>query len=200
MKTLYQSYFKRLIDIISGLIALPFVLIFMAIVWVLVLFDDRGPLFYAAPRMGKDGRIFKMYKFRSMKVDSPDLRNVDGSTFNGTNDPRVTKIGKFLRKTSIDEIPQLLNVLKGDMSLIGPRPSLTTTPYEKYNPVRRKRVSVRPGVTGYSQAYFRNSISQDDKFKKDCWYVDHITFVNDMKIIGQTILSVIKRDNIYINR
>lgn len=194
---MYRNFFKRIIDIIFGLASLPFILILMAGVWILILIDDRGPLFYAAPRMGKDGNIFKMYKFRSMKVNSPDLRNADGSTFNGTDDPRVTKVGRFLRKTSLDEIPQLLNVLTGDMSLIGPRPSLTTTPYEKYSDIRKKRVSVRPGVTGYSQAYFRNSISQDEKFEKDCWYVDNITFVNDLKIIVKTIISVIKKDNIY---
>ncbi len=194
---MYKIIFKRIIDIILGSAALPFILILMTIVWIFILFDDRGPLFYAAPRMGKNGRIFKMYKFRSMKVNSPDLRNADGSTFNGTDDSRVTKVGKFLRKTSIDEIPQFLNVFIGDMSLIGPRPSLTTTPYEQYSDIRKKRVSVRPGVTGYSQAYFRNSISQDEKFEKDCWYVDNITFLNDLKIIGKTILSVMRRDNIY---
>ena len=194
---MYRNFFKRIIDIVFGLVALPFILILMAIVWIFVFIDDRGPLFYAAPRMGKNGHIFKMYKFRSMKVNSPDLRNADGSTFNGTNDPRVTKVGKFLRKTSLDEIPQLLNVLTGDMSLIGPRPSLTTTPYEEYSDIRKKRVSVRPGVTGYSQAYFRNSISQDEKFENDCRYVDNITFGNDVKIIAKTIRSVIKRDNIY---
>lgn len=194
---MYKNFFKRIIDIVCGLIALPFILILTFIVWLMILFDDRGPLFYAAPRMGKDGSIFRMYKYRSMKVNSPDIRNADGSTFNASNDPRVTKIGKFLRKTSIDEIPQLLNVLTGDMSLIGPRPSLTTTPYEKYDDIRKKRVSIRPGVTGYSQAYFRNSISQEAKFEKDCWYVDNITFANDVRIIIKTVLSVLKNDNIY---
>ena len=162
--------------------------------------DDGGPIFHRGERMGKDGRIFRMFKFRSMKVNSPDLRNADGSTFNGDTDPRVTRIGKILRKTSIDEIPQLINVLLGDMSLIGPRPSLTTTPYSQYNDIRKKRVSVRPGVTGYSQAYFRNSITQEEKFKYDCDYVDNITFTGDVKILKRTILSVLKRDNIYVKQ
>ena len=101
---------------------------------------------------------------------------------------------------NIDEIPQLINVLLGDMSLIGPRPSLTTTPYSQYNDIRKKRVSVRPGVTGYSQAYFRNSITQEEKFKYDCDYVDNITFTGDVKILKRTILSVLKRDNIYVKQ
>lgn len=195
---MYKKVFKRLIDIIAGICVLPFIIIISIIVWVFILFDDRGPLFYSAPRMGKNGKIFNMLKFRSMKVNSPDLRNSDGSTYNGDSDPRVTKVGKFLRATSIDEIPQLLNVLVGDMSLIGPRPSLTTTPYEKYNEVRKKRVTVRPGVTGYSQAYFRNSITQAEKFEHDCEYVDSISFKNDLNIFFKTIKSVLRKDNIYI--
>lgn len=197
---MYRHFFKRLTDFSVGVLALPFVLIISLGVWVFILIDDRGPLFYYAKRMGKDGRVFKMFKFRSMKVDSPDLRNADGSTFNGDNDPRVTRFGRILRKTSIDELPQLFNVLLGDMSLIGPRPSLTTTPYSQYNEIRRKRVSIRPGVTGYSQAYFRNSISQEEKFKYDCEYVDNISFIGDVKILIKTILSVIKRDNIYVKQ
>lgn len=195
---MYKKVFKRIFDIIAGICVLPFIIIISIIVWVFILFDDRGPLFYSAPRMGKNGKIFNMLKFRSMKVNSPDLRNSDGSTYNGDSDPRVTKVGKFLRATSIDEIPQLLNVLVGDMSLIGPRPSLTTTPYEKYNEVRKKRVTVRPGVTGYSQAYFRNSITQAEKFEHDCEYVDSISFKNDLNIFFKTIKSVLRKDNIYI--
>lgn len=196
---MYKAFFKRIIDIIAGICLLPFIILLSIFVWIIILFDDRGPLFYAAPRMGKDGKIFKMYKYRSMKVNSPDIRNSDGSTYNGDSDPRVTKVGRFLRATSIDEFPQFINVLIGDMSLIGPRPSLTTTPYEAYSDVRKKRVSVRPGVTGYSQAYYRNSISQDEKFQHDCEYVDNISFVNDYKIILQTIKSVLKKENIYVS-
>lgn len=196
---MYKKVLKRLIDIIVGISVLPFIMIISIIVWVFILFDDRGHLFYSAPRMGKNGKIFNMLKFRSMKENSPDLRNSDGSTYNGDSDPRVTKVGRFLRATSIDEIPQFLNVLLGDMSLIGPRPSLTTTPYEKYNEIRKKRVTVRPGVTGYSQAYFRNSITQDEKFEHDCEYVDSISFKNDLNIFFKTIKSVLRKDNIYVN-
>lgn len=187
-------------DFLTALCAMPFILILIVIVGIAIFIEDRGPVFYKAPRMGRNGRIFNMYKFRSMKVNSPDLRNEDGSTFNAENDPRVTLIGRFLRKTSIDELPQILNILIGDMSIIGPRPSLTTTPYEQYSDIRKKRVSVKPGITGYSQAYFRNSISQDEKFAYDCEYVDNISFSTDLNILLKTISSVIRRDNIYIKQ
>lgn len=197
---MYRNAIKRLMDFSVSAFAMPILVPLIAAVAIGIKLDDGGPIFHRGERMGKDGRIFKMFKFRSMKVNSPDLRNADGSTFNGDTDPRVTRIGKILRKTSIDEIPQLINVLLGDMSLIGPRPSLTTTPYSQYNDIRKKRVSVRPGVTGYSQAYFRNSITQEEKFKYDCDYVDNITFTGDVKILKRTILSVLKRDNIYVKQ
>lgn len=194
---MYKKYFKRLLDFLVALFALPFILILIVFVGTVIFIADGGPIFYKAPRMGRNGHIFKMYKFRSMKVNSPDLRNADGSTFNSEYDSRVTRVGRILRKTSIDEIPQLLNVLLGDMSIIGPRPSLATTPYEAYSEIRKKRVSVRPGITGYSQAYFRNSISQDDKFAYDCIYVDNISLGQDVKILLKTVSSVFKRENIY---
>lgn len=143
---------------------------------------------------------FKMYKFRSMYVNSPDVRNLDGSTFNGHDDPRVTPIGRFMRKTSIDEIPQFLNVLIGDMSFVGPRPTLATKSFEEVEVERRKRYDVKPCITGYAQAYFRNSISQEDKFKYDLYYVDHVSFKLDLKILSQTMISVIKRENIYVKK
>lgn len=121
------KFFKRLFDIIISLIALPFVLLVILIFGPIIYFTDKGPIFYNAPRLGKKGKVFKMYKLRSMKVNSPDLKNADGSTYNGKNDPRVTKIGKFLRKTSLDEFPQFFNVLKGDMSFIGERGIIETT-------------------------------------------------------------------------
>ena len=146
--------------------------------------------------MGKDGRIYKMFKLRSMYMNAPDIRNADGSTFNADKDPRVTPIGHFIRKTSLDEFPQFLNVLIGDMSFVGPRPSLTTTPYSEYNEIRRKRVSVKPGVSGYAQAYFRNSISQDEKFRWDAYYADHISLWMDIKVLLMTVRSVLWRENI----
>ncbi len=196
---MYRRFFKRVIDFILSLFVLPFVLFLVVIIGPIIYFTDKGPIFYNAERMGMNGKIFKMYKFRSMYVNAPDIRNADGSTFNSDNDVRVTPIGHILRKTSLDEFPQFLNVLLGDMSFVGPRPSLTTTPYSDYDEIRRKRVEVRPGITGYSQAYFRNSISQDEKFRLDAEYVDKISVWLDIKILFQTALSVLGNKNINNN-
>ena len=196
---MYKKYVKRGIDFLVALIATPFVLILILIMAPIIYLDDHGPVFYNATRRGKDGRTFQMFKFRSMYVNSPDLKNPDGSTFNSADDPRVTKIGKFMRKTSIDEVPQILNVLKGDMSFIGPRPTLAHTPYDQLDAMRKKRLTVRPGITGYAQAYYRNSITQDEKFQYDCYYTDHVTFLLDIKIFLKTIFSVLGRKNIYVS-
>jgi len=119
---MYKHFFKGLFDFILSLIAFPFLILIIFIVGIMIKIDDGGPIFYTAKRIGKNGKLFKMVKFRSMKVNAPDIRLADGSTYNGEDDPRVTKIGKILRKTSIDELPQILNVLTFKMSFIGPRP------------------------------------------------------------------------------
>ena len=193
---MYKHFFKRFIDIILSLIALPLVLLVIIIMAPVIYFEDRGPIFYNATRRGRNGKNFKMFKLRSMYVNAPDLKNPDGSTFNSEKDPRVTKIGRFMRKTSVDELPQILNVLIGDMSFIGPRPTLALTPYEELPELRKKRLQVRPGITGYAQAYYRNSITQDEKFKHDCYYVDNVSFLLDIKILFKTVFSVLKRENI----
>lgn len=195
-------FFKRLIDILLSLIALPFVILIILIFAPIIYITDKGPVFYNADRLGKKGKVFKMYKLRSMKVNSPNIKNSDGSTYNGENDPRVTKIGRILRKTSLDEVPQFLNVLKGDLSLIGPRPHMTTSyqGYEKLDDKRKRRLDVRPGITGYSQAYFRNSITSEQKIENDVYYVENLSFVMDVKILIQTIKSVLKRENIYVSQ
>ncbi len=196
---MYRHFFKRLFDILVSLVALPFVLLVVVVFAPIIYLEDRGPVFYNATRRGKDGRNFKMFKLRSMHVNAPSLRNSDGSTYTNDYDPRVTKIGRLLRKFSIDEFPQFLNVLKGDMSLIGPRPTLATKPYDTLDEARRKRLQVRPGITGYSQAYFRNSITQDEKIKYDCEYVDKVSLWFDIKIMFQTVYIVIARKNINAN-
>ncbi|MBP3626443.1 MAG: sugar transferase [Clostridia bacterium] len=197
---MYKSFFKRFIDIVVSLVALPFFCLGFIFIAPLIYLTDKGPVFYNATRRGKNGKDFKMYKFRSMKVNAPDMRNADGSTYSGNDDPRVTKIGKILRKTSLDEIPQFLNVLKGDMSLIGPRPTLATKEYIKseLDENRRKHYSVRPGITGYSQAYFRNSITQEEKFANDAFYADNVTFIFDLKILFKTVASVLGQKNINV--
>ena len=136
---IYKKYIKRVLDILVALLLLPFLLILIIIISPMIIIDDRGPVFYLAKRRGLNGKIFKMYKFRSMKVNAPDIRNSDGSTYNADDDPRITRVGRFLRKTSIDEIPQILNVLKGEMSIIGPRPTTTDRPLKEYDKKRKKR-------------------------------------------------------------
>lgn len=195
---MYKYFFKRLIDIIIGLLALPFVLIVIICSAPFIYFYDKGPVFYNATRAGKDYKPFKMFKLRTMYVNSPDLKNPDGSTYNSDNDPRVTPIGKFLRKTSLDEFPQFINVLLGDMSFIGPRPKLYN-PHKYPNGLEgdmKVSFNVKPGISGYAQAYFRNSITEDEKFYWDAYYADNICFFLDMRIIIHSIYSVITRKNI----
>lgn len=196
---MYKKYFKRAIDILVSLIFLPLILILILVVGILIKLDDGGSVFYFANRRGINGNPFNMVKFRSMKEKAPDIRNEDGSTFNSENDPRITKIGKFLRKTSIDEIPQLINVLIGDMSLIGPRPNMATKQFDELSMGEQQRVRIKPGITGYSQAFYRNSISMDEKTKLDNYYIDNVSFLLDMKIILQTLKTVILKENINAN-
>ena len=194
---MYKHFFKRLFDFLIALCCLPFILLVIIVVAPFIYFTDRGPIFYNAKRAGKNGKEFKMYKFRSMYVNAPDLRNADGSTFNSDNDPRVTKIGHILRKTSVDELPQLLNVLTGDMSFVGPRPTLPLkVDVDDLEGDHRKRYAVRPGITGYAQAYYRNSIGQEEKFRYDCYYVDNLTLWMDIKVLYNTFVSVLRHKNI----
>ena len=195
---MYSLYYKRFLDILIGLIALPFVLLVVFLCAPLIWLTDKGPVFYNAKRVGKDYKPFTMFKLRSMYVNSPDLKNADGSTFNSDDDPRVTPIGRFMRKTSLDEFPQFLNILRGDMSLIGPRPKLyvPSIQYEQLNDDQKKSYTVKPGITGYAQAYYRNSITQDEKFHWDAYYAEHLSLGLDMKILFHTFYSVIARKNI----
>lgn len=194
---MYKKYIKRILDFLCSIIALPFWLIIFLIVTPFIYFEDRGPIFYNAPRLGKDGKIFTMFKFRSMKVNAQDIRNEDGSTYNAADDPRLTRIGKFLRKTSIDETPQLLNVFKGEMSLVGPRPDLPEH-RELYEGNEQRKLEVRPGISGYNQAYFRNQITWKKRIRNDIYYVDNLSFALDMKIIINTMKIIFKKEGVYI--
>lgn len=192
---MYKLLFKRLVDIMVGLCALPIVITFVLIFAPIIYIEDKGSIFYLAKRIGKSGKTFNMYKFRSMKMNAPDIRMENGDTYNGDDDPRVTKIGRFMRKTSIDEIPQFLNVLNGTMSFIGPRPD---TPaflhvYETEYPAILK---IKPGLTGYNQAYFRNSIDGAEKMRNDNYYAEYLSFWLDIKIVFKTIKTVLCRENI----
>lgn len=194
---MYKNYFKRLFDIIGALLAVPFVVLIGLFVGFAIYSEDKGDVFYLASRRGRYGKIFKMFKFRSMKMNAPDIRNSDNSTFNSPDDPRVTKVGKFIRRTSIDELPQFFNILIGDMSFIGPRPVTIDRPLSEYDEKRKIRLEVRPGITGYAQAYFRNSISNEEKLEKDALYAQNVTFWGDVKIIIATVNTVLFRKNIY---
>lgn len=195
---MYVHFFKRFFDILIGLVLFPFVLLLIIIFGPIIWLEDKGPIFYVGKRLGKDGKPFGMIKFRSMKVNAPDIRLADGSTYNGDDDPRVTKIGKFLRKTSIDEIPQFLNVLFGQMSFIGPRPDPLDW-LDKYKPEERIFLTLKPGITGYNQAYYRNSASTQEKIDHDVFYAKNISFWLDVKIIFKTIKTVLLRENINVD-
>lgn len=197
-KGFYQLGIKRLIDIIICLIALPFVLIILIPVAIAIKIEDQGPIFYHSGRIGVGFKEFGMLKFRSMKVNAPDLRNEDGSTFNSNVDPRVTKVGHFLRETSIDEIPQIFNILKGDMSIIGPRPGDVESK-DTYDNEEKDKLLIRPGITGYTQAYYRNNLGVREKRLYDAWYAHNVSFMLDIKIFFKTIATVLKRENIYTN-
>lgn len=196
---MYKYFFKRVIDIIIGLIALPIVLFIIVIFAPFIYLTDKGPIFYNAIRIGKDLKGYKMFKLRSMYVNAPDIRNADGSTYNSHNDSRVTPIGRFLRKSSLDEFPQFLNVLLGHMSFIGPRPATPKIFEEEITPIMRKHFDVKPGITGYTQAYYRNAIEKQKRYELDAYYSENVSFMLDIKILLRTIMTVIRSKNIYHN-
>ena len=193
---MYKQFVKRLLDVLIGIMGLPFFLIALLIFGPMIRLTDHGPVFYNAERIGKDGKLFKMYKFRSMRVNAPDIRLADGSTYNGEDDPRVTTIGKFMRAMSIDELPQVLNILNGTMSLIGPRPDPPDW-LDRYPEDIKVFLTVRPGLTGYCQAYWRNGADGEEKMKADAYYAQHVSFIFDVKIFFRTIAMVLGRGGTY---
>lgn len=194
---MYLRFGKRVCDLVVSIVALPFVLIIIAVLAPIIHFEDKGPVFYNAPRVGKDGRDFKMYKLRSMRVNAPDLVMEDGSTYNGADDPRMTKIGAFMRRTSLDEIPQFLNVLKGDMSVVGPRPDLRRET-ELYEGDEGEKLTVKPGITGYAAVYGRNSLPWHDRLALDVYYVRNVTFALDVKVFFRTFSTVFKQEGVFV--
>lgn len=187
---MYKNYFKRVLDFVISLLALLLIGWFLIIITIWLHFANKGAgAFFFQERPGKDARIFKVIKFKTMT----DERDAEGKLLPDAE--RLTKVGKFVRSTSIDELPQLINVLKGDMALIGPRPLLV-----KYLPLysseQARRHEVRPGISGWAQCHGRNAISWTEKFKLDVWYVDHCTLWTDLQVIWITIMKVIKRADI----
>ena len=197
-KSVYQLVIKRGIDIIACLIALPFVIIVLIPVAIAIKIEDHGPVFYSSKRLGVGFKEFGMLKFRSMKVNAPDIRNNDGSTYNSSKDLRVTRVGHILRETSVDEIPQIFNILKGDMSIIGPRPGDVESK-DTYKEDEKDKLLIRPGITGYTQAYYRNNLGVREKRLYDAWYAHNTSFILDVRIFFKTIKTVLKKENIYTN-
>lgn len=195
---MYLKYFKRIFDIICSILVLPIFLLIFFIIAILIKFEDIGPVFYLSDRIGKNSKIFKMIKFRTMKVNAPLLLNDDGSTYNSKNDPRVTKIGKILRSTSLDETPQIINVLRGDMSVVGPRASLSGA-LGSFLDDEIDKMNVRPGITGYVQAYYRNTLPNREKRLKDAWYANNVSFWLDLKIVFFTVKTVFTKSGLYTN-
>ena len=186
---MYRHFFKRFLDFWIALIVLICIspLLVVVYLWLTIANKGAGALFFQE-RPGKDGKIFKVIKFKTM-----DERGADGELL--PDEQRLTKVGRFVRSTSIDELPQLINVLKGDMALIGPRPLLVQY-LPLYNKEQARRHEVRPGITGWAQSNGRNAICWSEKFKYDVWYVDHVSFWTDLKVVYMTIVMVLKREGI----
>ncbi len=195
MRRLYVNI-KMVIDFFIALVLLPILMLVLIPSAICIKLEDGGPVFYMGERLGRRGKVFKMYKLRTMKVNAPDIRLEDGSTYNAEDDPRVTRFGRFARKTSIDELPQILNILKGEMAFVGPRPDLPDD-IKTYSKKERKILLVRPGITGYNQAVNRNSVTAHEKLKNDVYYVEHMSFAFDIKIILMTIKTVVSHKNVY---
>ena len=186
----YKHFLKRFLDFWISLIALIGISPILLVVTIWLHFANKGEgAFFFQERPGKDGKIFKVIKFKTMT----DERDAEGNLL--PDEDRLTKVGKFVRSTSIDELPQLINVLKGDMALIGPRPLLVQY-LPLYSPEQARRHEVRPGISGWAQCHGRNAISWTEKFKLDVWYVDHCSFITDLKVIFYTIKKVFLRDGI----
>ena len=187
---MYKSFFKRLIDFTVVLIALLLIWPILLVVTIWLHFANKGAgAFFTQERPGKDGKIFKVIKYKTMT----DERDAEGNLL--PDSERLTKVGRFVRSTSIDELPQLINVLKGDMSLIGPRPLLPQY-LSLYSAEQARRHEVRPGITGWAQCHGRNAITWTEKFKLDVWYVDNISFATDLKVLFITIKKVLCREDI----
>ena len=187
---MYRAFFKRVIDFSVALVALLLILPILLVVAIVLYFANKeAGVFFIQERPGKNGKLFKILKFKTMT----EARDADGNVL--PDEARLTRMGRFVRSTSIDELPQLLNVLKGDMSLIGPRPLLPQY-LPLYTPEQARRHEVRPGITGWAQVHGRNAISWSEKFRLDVWYVDHLSLRTDMRVIGMTIQKVLMRADI----
>lgn len=195
---MYKKYFKRLIDLFLSIIGLLVSLVPFIIIIIALKIDSKGPVFFKQKRLGEHGNEFEILKFRTMVIGAEKMG--DGLAIKSESDNRITKVGRFLRKTSLDELPQFINIVRGDMSLIGPRPPVTYHPYKGYNQYpeyAKKRFEAKPGITGLAQVVYRNSATWEERFVYDIKYVENITFMNDLKLIFQTLYSLIKKEDVY---
>lgn len=198
---LVYNFFKRSFDIISASIGILFLLPLFIVLAILVKLDSKGPIFFSHKRIGKNGKIIGIYKFRSMVSNSEEIfknfteeqKKEFEKNFKLDDDPRITKIGGFLRKTSLDELPQLLNIIKGDMSVVGPRP-IVRAEVEKYGVCADKLFSVKPGLTGFWQTNGRSDTTYEERVQMDMYYIDNRSFLLDIRIILKTVISVIRKE------
>ena len=191
---IYKNGLKRVIDCAIAAPALLVAAIPMALIAIAVKLDSPGPVIFRQQRLGRDGRIFDMLKFRSMCLNA---EHMGSGVYSEKGDKRVTRVGRFLRATSLDELPQLINILRGDMALIGPRPPLTYHPWplEEYTPEQRRMFEVRPGITGWAQINGRKAVEWHRRIELNVWYVDHVSFSLDVRIFFLTIKKVLRNEN-----
>ncbi len=185
---MYLTFFKRVIDLIISITGIILLWPLFFIIGVLIKCESEGPIFFNQERIGKNGKVFKIHKFRSMYVNAEDF-----GVYSNKKDKRVTKVGRILRMTSLDEIPQLLNMLVGDMSLIGPRPPLTYHPwtFDEYTEEQKHMFDVRPGLTGWAQIHGRKDVEWNKRIELNVWYANNVSFLLDLKIFFITIIKVI---------
>jgi exopolysaccharide biosynthesis polyprenyl glycosylphosphotransferase len=192
----YSKLVKRGFDLFASTIAIAILSPLFILVAIAIKMDSKGPVFFTQDRVGKDGKLFRIIKFRSM-LTFEESYLADGTPM--SNYDRITRVGRFLRKTSLDELPQLFNVLKGDMSIVGPRPTL---PYqvEKYNATQRQRLAVRPGLTGLAQINGRNELTWEEKIQYDLKYIQSLSFLNDLQIIFKTVFVVLRGEKVEFSK
>lgn len=193
-QNMYKNGIKRILDLIISVLGLLICVVPMVIVALLIRLESPGPAIFRQRRIGKDGKEFELLKFRSMCLGA---EHTGSGVYSGKGDTRVTRIGRILRTTSIDELPQMINILRGDMSLIGPRPPLTYHPWpiEAYTDEQRRMFEVRPGITGWAQVNGRKGVEWHHRIELNVWYVDHVSFLLDMKIFFLTIYKVLRSED-----
>lgn len=191
---MYKKSFKRIIDFLIAFFALIVLAVPMGIVAALIKITSPGPILFKQDRLGLNGKVYKIYKFRSMCVGAEKMGS---GVYSGDGDPRVTKIGKIMRATSVDELPQLVNILKGEMSFVGPRPPLTYHPWniEDYTEEQLRMFEVRPGITGWAQVNGRKTVEWNNRIRLNVWYVDNCSLLLDLKILFLTVYKVLKNED-----